>query len=238
MAQDAFHFKQFVVEQEECAMKVCTDACLFGAMIRTADHNRILDIGAGTGVISLMVAQRTATPIDAVEVKEETVEQCRGNFARSNWHERLTSYHADIESFAHDATTRYDLIMSNPPFFRGQLRSQYRDKSIAKHDNHLSHSKLLKAVSQLLTPSHGHFWVILPPDEAEQFSTQAIFHGLYQAEIIDIIRKAGKPAKRRVMEFLPRQDVLPRHESFYICNAENQYSQQFCDLMQPYYNYL
>ncbi len=185
-----------------------------------------------------MVAQRTAIPVDAVEIDREAFEQCRDNFAKSRWHDRLTSYHADIQSFADNTATRYDLIMSNPPFFQGQFHSQYQDKSVAKHDNQLSHSKLLRAVSQLLSSSHGNFWVILPPDEAEQFSTKAIFHGLYQAETIDIIRKPGKPVKRRVMMFMPRQDVLPNREAFYICNRDNQYSQQFCDLMQPYYKYL
>lgn len=238
MAKNEFHFKEFVVEQDQSAMKVCTDACLFGALIRTASHDRILDIGTGTGVLSLMLAQRTPASIDAVEIEQEAVEQCRQNFAQSQWSDRLVSYHADIQSFAQNAPACYDLIVSNPPFFQGQLQSQFPYKTTAKHDSYLSHSKLLRAASSLLTSSHSCFWLILPPEEAEQFSTKAIFHGLYQAETIDIIRKPGKPVKRRIMNFMPRQDLIPSHESFYICNKDHQYSQQFCELMKPYYKFL
>ena len=119
MSNNYFQFKQFTIHQDKCAMKVCTDACLFGAFvaneIQDKTINHILDIGAGTGLLSLMLAQKSNAAIDAVEIDKSTYEQAEENISQSSWKEKITVYNSGIADFY--SNYKYDLIISNPPFF-------------------------------------------------------------------------------------------------------------------------
>src|SRR5437868_5022622 len=140
MPNNYFQFKQFIIQQDNCAMKVCTDACLFGAYIanelQSIPVNTILDIGAGTGLLSLMLAQKTTAVIDAVEIDNAAFEQAKENIAASPWKEKINTYHADISTFK--TGKRYEHIISNPPFFEDDLRSNDEKKNFAKHDSSLT----------------------------------------------------------------------------------------------------
>lgn len=148
-----FKFKQFSVNQDRCAMKIGTDSVLLGAWTSIEyKANSILDIGAGTGILSLMMAQRSSAEIiDAIEIDDEAYEQCVENFENSPWADRLFCYHASLEEFVAEIDNKYDLIISNPPFFEGSLdRSDKNPRAIARTNDYLPFNYLCESVSQLL----------------------------------------------------------------------------------------
>jgi tRNA1Val (adenine37-N6)-methyltransferase len=170
MPNTFFRFKQFTVHQEKTAMKVCTDACLFGALLaREAGDQQVehmLDIGAGTGLLSLMVAQATRAKIDAVEIDESAYDQALENFSESPWKERLNLFHTSIQEF--DPGYKYDVIFSNPPFYENDLRSPDEKRNLALHSASLTVEDLLGSVCRLLKPG-GKFAVLLPSRRADDF---------------------------------------------------------------------
>src|SRR6476620_3970566 len=139
MSNTYFRFRQFTVHQERTAMKVCTDACLFGAWvaseIRNEDLERVLDIGAGTGLLSLMIAQNSDAVIDAVEIDDHAYSQVVDNFSSSPWNDRLRVHHCSVQQF--EPGCKYDLVISNPPFYEHSLRSPDSKKNMAMHSTHL-----------------------------------------------------------------------------------------------------
>ncbi len=161
-------------------MKVCTDACLFGALVadqvKTKASTNILDIGTGTGLLSLMLAQRVPALIDAVEIDEAAYQQAKENFEQSPWKERLSIFNTDILKF--DAGKKYDCIISNPPFFENDLKSSDKNKNAAKHDTTLTLEQLLQTVQKLLNED-GSFAVLLPYHRIEECILLAEKIGLY-----------------------------------------------------------
>ena len=147
-----FSFKKFSVQQDKTAMKVGTDGVLLGAWT-PINHkpNSILDIGAGTGIIALMLAQRTyAQQIDALEIDEDAYEQATNNFENSPWSDRLFCYHAGLDEFVEEPADEYDLIVCNPPFYQDELSSVLPGEKIAKHSLHLSLTELISSIEKVL----------------------------------------------------------------------------------------
>jgi len=138
-----FEFKQFKVEQHKAAMKVGTDGVLLGAWSPVNEARRILDVGAGTGLIALMMAQRSEAIIDAVEISKSAYEEAKSNFEHSPWRDRLTVFHSDFHLFADRSCAPYDLIVSNPPYFVNSLNTRNADLSIARHNDRLSFNQLI-----------------------------------------------------------------------------------------------
>ena len=170
-----FQFKQFTVQQDRCAMKVCTDACVFGAWAGTLGAKRILDIGTGTGLLSLMAAQRNQTAqIDAVEIDPEAAEQARENVAGSPFAGRIQIHQTPIQDF--DPLHRYDTILINPPFFQSDLRSPDARINQAHHAESLTFSELLTAVARLMGGG-GTWHVLLPPEESTSLTKMAHAQG-------------------------------------------------------------
>src|SRR5688572_30396977 len=132
MANNFFQFKQFIIYQDKCSMKVCTDACIFGAGIANIISNsesrisNCLDIGTGTGLLSLMIAQKTSALIDAIEIEEDAFNQAKENFSNSSWSQRLRAFHTDVKHF--NSPLKYDFIISNPPFYQNDLISPLKTK--------------------------------------------------------------------------------------------------------------
>ncbi len=234
MANTYFRFKQFHVRQDECPMKVSTDACLFGSLIEPAGADRILDIGSGTGLLSLMLAQRTSAAIDAVELDGKSFNQCWQNFAESPWHDRLNCFHTDIGTFADQSARYYDMIMSNPPFFEHKLYAKSNRRKLARHTDHLTHSKLLLTLWELLKPD-GVCWLLLPPEEAEQIATKAIFLGLYQQKRIKVSTKPNKPAKRVIFTLSKKPSTCPSEEVLTIQDQSGHYTERFRNKLRPFY---
>ena len=169
MPNTYFRFRQFTVHQNKAAMKVCTDACLFGAWIADETSGkqiqRILDIGSGTGLLSLMLAQATDSVIDAVEIDENAYQQTLENFTASPWHQRLNGHRGAVQEY--NTHFLYDLIVCNPPFYENDVRSPDPKKSVAMHSTQLSVDELIKNMKRLLAPG-GTIAILIPHSRMEQ----------------------------------------------------------------------
>ncbi|PHN01753.1 tRNA1(Val) (adenine(37)-N6)-methyltransferase [Flavilitoribacter nigricans] len=206
---EPFRFRQFAVEQDRCSMKVGTDGVLLGAWAEVNEARHILDIGMGSGLIAIMLAQRNETArIDGVEIDQPSFEQAGTNMARSPWSERLEAFHTSIQDFAQATTTRYDLIVSNPPFFTGGNLSYNQDRNSVRHTVKLPHQDLLSAVRKLLN-ERGHFAVILPYIEGLRFCELAATYQLYCFRMTEVQSRADRPVERLLLEFgRTKQDRL------------------------------
>jgi tRNA1Val (adenine37-N6)-methyltransferase len=173
-----FHFQQFSVLQKNSGMKICTDAVLFGAMAPINHGDLVLDIGTGTGVLSLMVAQLGAAKVTAVELTHEAYQEAEINFNNSPWADRLEAVHQDIQSFALTANRQYDLIISNPPFFENHSRTSDTLRNTARHTDQLPFTDLIAVAEELLS-QQGLFYLLIPAHAVARFSAQAIKAGFY-----------------------------------------------------------
>jgi tRNA1Val (adenine37-N6)-methyltransferase len=193
---DVFYFKQFGIRDHQSTMKVGTDAVLLGIAPDVAGARRILEVGTGSGVIALVLAQRSAARIDAIDVDEESVMQAKENVASSPWPDRIHILHTSFQDY--QAGEKYDLIVSNPPYFSGTYKSHLKKRNIARHNDQLSFGDLINHSDRLLNDS-GNLWVILPVKESLQFIDLAENRGFYVNSILKIIPKAGKECNRLIL---------------------------------------
>lgn len=199
MSSKGFTFKQFDINHEGCAMKVGTDGVLLGAWCSCGSARRIADVGAGTGLISLMCAQRNPEAmIDAIEIDHDAVICARNNVARSAWNNRIRVIETAAQEFSTDE--HYDLIVSNPPYFSETLQSPDPSRAVARHNCSLPHRDLIALAKRLLTPE-GRLSLILPADEARRFAMQAVAAGLYLRRRCDVATKRGAAPKRTMSEW-------------------------------------
>ncbi|MDR1673358.1 MAG: methyltransferase [Bacteroidales bacterium] len=234
MGNDIFRFKQFAVGQALAAMKVGEDSVLLGAWADVSRSRRILDVGTGTGLLALMMAQRTCgkAMIDAVEIDADACRQARLNVADSPWAEQIKVFHADFRDFAQQ-NAPYDLIISNPPYFRGSLQSANRQRMLARHDNCLSLSDLNVCAMPLLAPD-GIIAVVLPPDEAQRFIRNASPR-LSAVRILHVQAYPAKPPYRTLLELSPK--AMPVSEATLCIENEtrNGYTDEYRSLTQAFY---
>lgn len=243
MSNSYFQFKRFTVQQEKTAMKVCTDACLFGAWVakeigdEKATIENILDIGAGTGLLSLMLAQKTNAVIEAVEVDEEAAQQAKENFEASPWKERLNVHHLSIQQFQEVTDQRYDVIISNPPFFQDSLRSDNEKKNLAKHVAGLSFDRLAAIVTNLLKET-GAFYVLLSYVDFPLFEDAANKQNLFLQHQVNVRQTLLHTYFRTIGIFSKQLPAEVKHEEISIKQISNLYSKEFTDLLKGYYLYL
>lgn len=230
-----FRFKQFSVAQDQCAMKIGTDAVLLGAWTSLdSQPNSILDIGAGTGVLALMMAQRsTAELIDALEIDAAAYEQCVGNFETSEWGDRLFCYHASLDEFTEEIEEQYDLIISNPPFYTTTFKTENTVRNQARFEDAMPFNTLLKSVSKLLSPT-GHFNVVLPFSEEDSFIGLAAKNGLYPSQILQIRGQKSSPIKRSLICFTFTKQSFETQE-LVIEIARHQYTKDYKTLTKDFY---
>jgi tRNA1Val (adenine37-N6)-methyltransferase len=203
-----FNFQQFSVRQKQSAMKVCTDSILFGAMAPVDGGDRVLDVGAGTGVLSLMAAQLGAARVTAVELTDEAYQECRINFGASPWADRLTSVHQDIQSFALKAAGQsYDLIISNPPFFDNHFKSGDPLRHIARHTDRLSYADLIGIADRLMAPE-GLLYLLMPVHAVAKFAAAAAASGFYLVRQTDYRAYTHSEAKVAALTFSRTAAVL------------------------------
>ena len=243
MANNFFQFKEFTVQQEHCAMKVTTDACLFGAWCaavvksQLSTVNRLLDIGTGTGLLSLMIAQKNNnTLFDAVEIDEQAATQAASNFHSSLWHQRLQVQHSSIQQFNESTNKLFDFIISNPPFFNNDLKSDDTKRNLALHSEALSLEELLISIQKKITES-GKFAVLLPYHRTEYFEGLATKENFYLEEKISVKQTPHHPYFRSMLLF-SKQSVKTKQKEITIKDEFNDYSIEFKELLKDYYLYL
>ncbi|HRH67606.1 MAG TPA: methyltransferase [Bacteroidia bacterium] len=233
MSDTTFRFRQFTVHQEKCAMKVGTDAVLLGSWVQAFSAQRILDIGTGTGLLALMLAQKSFAEIDAVDIDEGAYLQAKENFRISPWFARLHIFHQSFQDFVLAASGKYDLIVSNPPYFQHASKPFQESRINARHNDSLTFPELIEGVKKILSPS-GRFCLILPHKEGMEFMDQAHAHGLFCNHIVRIKTKADKAEKRIMMEFGFRFVVLTEEELI-IQEEDNSFTQNYINLTKEYY---
>lgn len=232
MPNPYFQFKQFVVYQDRCAMKVGTDGVLLGALAPVEQVPSALDIGTGTGLVALMLAQRNPSMhIDAIEIDADAAEQAAQNVAQSPWR----SIHVQHTALQHYAPNKqYQLIVSNPPYFVNSLKAPQKSRSTARHTDSLSFQDLLAGVAKLLLPD-GAFWVILPHDAQPSFCQLAQQQGLYACSKVHVFSRADKPAKRIVMGFTRTQTTCQESNLVIENEQRHSYTPAFAQLTAPFY---
>ena len=228
-----FEFKQFRIEQQKAAMKVGTDGVLLGAWTPVEDSQRILDIGTGTGLIALMLAQRSNARIDAVEIDKLASEEAEFNFTQSSWNDRLTVFNTDFQLFANLPFEPYDLIVSNPPFFVNSLKNTNAALSVARHNDVLTFDQLVTSARKLLSIT-GRLCVIIPFASCEEFRGYARLAGFYLRQQTQVIPKYGRAPKRVLLEFTV-QPGYPVNNELTILDKDGCYTGDYKALTAPFY---
>lgn len=200
MPNPYFQFKQFTIHQDKCAMKVGTDGTLLGAWVNIASCKRILDVGTGTGLIALMVAQRNKEAvIDAIDIDADAYIQASDNVKNSPFSKQIHIHHASFQSFASEIRPPYDLIISNPPYFANSLKSPEKKRNLARHNDTLPLFELINISSKLLSP-HGRIAFILPYEGKDAILNQAALNNLHCIRQTNVIPTIGKEPKRLLIE--------------------------------------
>lgn len=226
-----FRFKKFEVNQSGCAMKINTDGVLLAAVVAQSNPQYILDIGTGTGVIAMMLAQRYPDAfVDAVEIDESAALAASANFANSDFAIRTQAFHTPIASY--ETQKKYDLIVSNPPYFVNDLKNPEKRKEIARHAGEQFFESLLEKVAGILA-EEGCFWVILPVKQAELLVQRAADFNLLLRKQIDICSDQSKPVIRQIV-CLSRFAAEER-EIFYIYEAEGVYTAAYKELLKDFF---
>jgi len=227
-----FRFKQFEVEQSGTAMKINTDGVLLAALAGQAHPLQVLDIGTGTGVIALMLAQRfPEAEVDAVEIDAFSAQNAGLNFKNSPFAERLSIYHSDVMNFS--PAQQYALIVSNPPYFVNDLKNEVLRKQIARHADEDFFGDLLRKVSGLLSPE-GSFWLILPVKQADWVVERAVLHQLFPSRVIAVHSDEEKPVIRKIL-CLQFGYAPVSEEHFYIYAARNVYTEAYRELLRDFF---
>jgi tRNA1Val (adenine37-N6)-methyltransferase len=233
MANNYFDFKQFTIRQDHCAMKVGTDGVLLGAWTEIKGTSSALDIGTGTGLIAIMLAQRSSASIEAVEIENGAYHQALENVAACSWHDRIHVCHSSFQDYCCISNKQFDLIVSNPPFFKDSLKAPQKDRSLARHNDMLPFASLARGVASLLLPE-GRFAVILPYEESLLFTTEASFWNLYCVRKTVVTSKPEKKPNRVLMEF-GRYRVDLRETSLLIHVEDGKYSEAYKELTGDFY---
>ena len=235
-----FTFKQFQVNQDRCAMKIGTDGVLLGAWTPLINNPfNVLDIGAGTGILSLMLAQRSnAAPnnvgiIDAIEIDEDAYEQCVENFEASPWGDKLFCFHAGLDEFVDEPEDEYDLIISNPPFYTDDYKTDNTSRDLARFEDALPFEELIEAAALLLS-DNGIFSVIIPYKEEERFVSICKELDLFPLKITRVKGTPTSEIKRSLLAFC-RIEQTPLIDELVIEISRHNYTSEYIELTKEFY---
>jgi len=230
--KNIFRFKQFEVDQSDCAMKINTDGVLLGAMAQHESPKRILDIGTGTGVIALMLAQRYPKAlIHALEIDEQASTTAGRNFENSVFNKQLSVHNLAIEQYSNSA--KFDLIVANPPFFVNDYKNAEPKKEIARHASRTFFAELIKKVDELLSED-GCFWFVLPIRQSEEVVKHGLELGLFAKKVIKLHSDITKPEFRRIV-CLARKSRDLVEEDFMIYESEKIYTKAYERLLKDFF---
>lgn len=237
LRRDGFTFKQFFVAHDRCAMKVGTDGILLGAWAPVAGVKRILDIGTGSGLIALMLAQRANEAlIDAVEMDPDAASQAAENAQASPWAGRIHIHQADFLTWTPDASHRYDLIVSNPPFYDKGVECGSSQRELARYNTSLEHEALLRCAAQLIT-EEGCFCVVLPEATGSAFTQKAQEMGWHIRLRTDVCDNDTRLPHRVLLAFSPTPGEL-FIDRLAIRGPDQRYSDAWCGLTQDFYLFM
>lgn len=231
MPQPFFQFKQFTVWHDKCAMKVGTDGVLLGAWTSIESAKSILDIGTGTGLVALMLAQRSKASIVALEIDASAAEQAQENVARSPWQNRIEVINKDFKQFV--PGSKFDAIVSNPPYFVDSLNCPDKQRNSARHNSDLTYNELFKGVFNILS-SDGLFTIVIPTDAEKQVKEMALAYAMYSVRQLYVITKPGNPPKRTLISFSFHNKKCTT-EQLLTEIARHQYSEEYIRLTQEFY---
>ncbi len=236
MGNSYFQFKQFTIQQGKTAMKVCTDACLFGAFIaKNIAVKRVLDIGAGTGLLSMMYAQKnTETIIEAIEVEENAYEQAKENIAASPWDKNVIVHHIGLQQY--QPIIQYDLILSNPPFFDNDLQSDNVERNVAMHSTRLSLAEIFAFAEKYLNVD-GKLALLLPFHRTADVEINATKNGFLIANKL-LVRQTPNHDFFRTIFIFSKNQSNSLVEEITIKDERNQYTHSFVELLKDYYLFL
>ena len=233
MSNPYFQFKQFTVWHDKCAMKVGTDGVLLGAWASVQNAHKILDVGTGTGLVALMLAQRSLPDADiiALEIDEAAAGQARENVTRSPWKERVKVVQTDFRDY--QSSDKFDVIVSNPPYFVDSLECPNQQRNAARHNDSLAYEELLEGVAGLLAED-GAFTIVIPADVADRVKMIAATKNLYAVRQLNVITKPGGIPKRTLITFtFSNQECV--FEELLTELARHQYSEKYIALTREYY---
>lgn len=234
MANPYFQFKQFTVWHDKCAMKVGTDGVVLGAWVNLSNAHHILDVGTGTGLISLMMAQRCEASIDAIDIDADACVQATTNAEASPFADRIKVFHHPLSTFVTETCRKYDLIVSNPPYFVNSLKCPDKKRQTARHTDTLPLSDLLRDSRRLLT-SEGRLALILPYEQKErllELSQEASFYLLRET---DVCPTPQSQPKRLLVEFSVQPVEQPEHRLLTIEQERHLYTEEFQEMVRDFY---
>ena len=231
MPNPYFSFKRFTVYHDKCAMKVGTDGVLLGAWTNVNTSQRILDIGTGSGLVALMLAQRCEASITAIDIDSEAVEQAQININASNWKNRMEVIHTDLCKYS--PQNLFDTIVSNPPYFIDSLKCDDIQRNTARHNDTLTSEQLFENVSQMLCPE-GEFSLILPFEQTESAISTGEKYGLHPTRHTRVITRPGLPPKRSLLAFKKHpEEYIP--QDLVIELERHVYSEDYIALTKEFY---
>lgn len=235
MANSYFQFKQFKIVQDRCAMKVGTDGVLLGAWTPVEGVSTVLDIGTGTGLIALMLAQRNSSAvIEAIDIEEAAVIQAQENVKASPWPERIKVLLQDVKAVPDHWKGRFDCVVSNPPYFANALKCPDSSRMLARHTTGLDFVSLAKAAAFLLS-KEGAFSVILPADAYADFVASCLHEGLHLQRVLWVHTKPDNPAKRVLMIFVRSIVADTMQEHLVVEITRHVYSPEYVELLKDFY---
>ncbi len=235
-----FKFKQFEIEQIQSAMKVNTDGILLGSWAQLENATHALDIGTGTGLIALMLAQRSENlSVDAIEIDSPSYKEAHLNVMNSKFSDRVSVFHESIQNYSKICTKQYDLIVSNPPFFTGGTMSINENKANVRHTVKLSHIDLLNSVKKLLS-QNGFFDIILPYVEGMRFIEIAQHYNLYPHQIVEVKSRSEKPIERCLIRlgFMKISNIKTSTLVLSQSPKANDFSAEFVEWVKDFYIFL
>ena len=230
-----FKFKQFTVKQDRCAMKIGTDGVLLGAWT-SVKHNpfSVLDIGSGTGILSLMIAQRShAEQIEAIEIDDDAYEQCSENFENSPWNDRLFCYHASLLEFVEEVGDSFDLIVCNPPFYSEDYKTENKSRDLARFNDAMPFKHIIYAVAHLLAED-GLFSIVIPRKEEDDFVALANTIGLFPQRILHVKGNPDTEVKRSLIELSYTENEVEISELIIETERHN-YTKDYINLTKDFY---
>ncbi len=233
MIETPFKFKKFILYHQKSTLKVGTDAILLGAWACTENAEKILEIGCGCGIITLMLAQRSNATIDAVEIDFNSTEEAKRNAEISEWKNRINIQNISFQDFIKDKKEIYDLIVSNPPYFSNSLKSNDLNRNLAKHNDSLSYKELASGILKLLK-TNGKATIILSKSESKTFKNIALENGLYCNKEMEVFPKTGLKSNRLLMQF-EKQKLEPEIKKISILDSNNKHTTEFINLCKDFY---